>query len=759
MSSTAEIHNAFVMPSFQNKYGTGLNSPSEGSNSASWGELLVDKYNKKYSPRQDFLQTGTVFTNSVSVSTGTQKSQFYISAAAVNSEGIVPNNFYDRYNFTFRNTTKFFKDRMTMDVSGTYILQKDQNMVNQGVYGNPIVPAYLFPRGDDFDLVKVFERYDASRKIYLQYWPQGAGDYYMQIPYWIAHRNLRISDKHRYLLSANLSYNITDWLNVLGRIKIDNYSNDFEEKLYASTLTTLAQSEKGFYGKTRTLNKQTYADALVNINKTFNDFSLFANIGASFSHMKSDGMTISGPLERISNVFQSYNINRDMVEYNQSGWAEETQSVFASVELGYKSTYYLTLTGRNDWASQLANSSNTSFFYPSVGLSTILSEIWTMPEAINYLKVRGSFSSVGSPYPRGLTSLRYSYSRDQDMWNEKTHYPIKDLLPERTDSWEVGLSARLWRHVNVDLSLYTARTYHQTFDPQLSVSSKYETLYMQTGSVRNQGIELTAGYDNSWNDFRWSSAVVFSANRNKILELVNNRLHPETGEYITKEWLNVGGLGRAAFILKTGGTLGDLYSTTDLMTDSRGYIYVSPGGEVSLDPDTKQIKLGSVFPKGNLSWRNDFSWNNINLGFMFAARFGGIVYSATQAALDATGTSKASTVARDMGGVLINGSDMISAQNWYTVIGSQSGLPQYYVYSATNVRLQEASIGYTIPRSKLNDVMDITVSVVGRNLWIIYCKAPYDPESVATTGNYYQGIDSFMIPTTRSIGFNVRLKF
>ena len=114
---------------------------------------------------------------------------------------------------------------------------------------------------------------------------------------------------------------------------------------------------------------------------------------------------------------------------------------------------------------------------------------------------------------------------------------------------------------------------------------------------------------------------------------------------------------------------------------------------------------------------------------------------------------------QDNGGVLVNGRTLVDAENYFTKIGSESGLPQYYTYSATNVRLQEASIGYTIPRKWLGNVCDIQVSVIGRNLWMIYNKAPFDPESVATTDNYYQGIDYFMLPSTRNIGFNVKINF
>ena len=194
------------------------------------------------------------------------------------------------------------------------------------------------------------------------------------------------------------------------------------------------------------------------------------------------------------------------------------------------------------------------------------------------------------------------------------------------------------------------------------------------------------------------------------------------------------------------------------MRDANGNILVNNDGSVMIQ-NTEDIKLGSVFAKANLSWRNDFTWRDLNFGFMVNARLGGVVYSATQAALDLYGVSEATAEARDNGGVLINGNDVVDANRWYSVVAANSGLPQYYTYSATNVRLQEAHIGYTIRREKLLRFADLTVSLVGRNLWMIYCKAPFDPELTAYSGTYNQGIDFFMQPSSRNLGFSVKVKF
>ena len=374
------------------------------------------------------------------------------------------------------------------------------------------------------------------------------------------------------------------------------------------------------------------------------------------------------------------------------------------------------------------------------------------------MKLRASYASVGSPFRRYLANITHGWDNEGKIWDLATDYADTfNLKPERTDSWEVGLTAKLFDHFNLDVSYYHTVTKNQTFDPQISTSSGYKSFIIQTGKVQNQGIELALGYDNTWGDFSWASNYTFSANKNKIKELVTN-YRTSAGEIINKDRLDIGGLAKARFILKEGGTLGDLYSITDLHRDDNGDIKVTETGDVIVQK-SGDIKLGSVLPKANMAWRNSFKYKNFNASFMISARIGGIVYSATQAAMDNYGVSQRTASARDEGGVMINNGDIVDAEKWYTAIGSQSGMPQYYTYSATNVRLQEASIGYTFPKKMLWNVADLTVSLVGKNLWMIYNKAPFDPEAVASTGNYYQGVDYFMMPSTRNIGFNVRLKF
>ena len=776
-SAGVEIMNPFVLPRFQNRYGTGDLSSSVGSTVRSWGNLMNEANNPGYNPAKDYFQTGVTNTESVSVSMGNSKNQTYLSGSAIDSKGIVPNNGYHRYNFTFRNTTSFLEDKMHLDVGATYILQKDRNMINQGTYNNPLVGAYIFPRGNDWDAVKMYERYDMTRRLSTQYWPIGDAGMTMQNPYWINYRNLRENKKDRFMLNASLSYDILDWLSVSGRIRMDQSITNYTEKYYASTFTQLTElSNNGLYGISTMKDRQIYADALVNINKRFgDDWTLQANIGASISDMSYDALKNRGPIADgqitdekpgLANVFNVQNLsNSAKTSRMQEGWREQTQSIFGSAEVGYKGAYYLTVTARNDWPSQLAgpHSNRKSFFYPSVGASVVLSQIIpNMPKNLEYVKLRASYASVGTAFERYIANPQYKWNSSGLSWNTQTQYPMYDLKPELTNSFEVGLSMRFLKWFNLDVTYYHTNTLNQTFSPQISTGSGSSEIFIQSGNVLNQGCEFTLGFEKDWNIFNWASNFTFSTNQNKIISLAENVLNAATGEYFSVDLLDMNGLGRAHFLLKEGGTLGDLYSLVDYNYDSNGMIIINEDGTTTTNviTDAKDyVKLGSVLPKANLSWRNDFRVQNFNFGFLVTARIGGIVYSSTQAVLDYYGVSEASAEARDAGGVFINGGDCVDANKWFSSVGGSNPLPQEYTYSATNVRLQEASIGYTFPRKMLGNVCDLNISLVGRNLLMIYNKAPFDPEAVATTGNYYQGIDHFMMPALRNFGFNVRITF
>lgn len=766
-TSSAEFAKAFVMPEFQNTYG------SRPNDAVSWGEKQAST---GYEPT-DFFKTSATYTNSITLSIGNEKNQTYASLAATNANGLIPNNRYDRYNITVRNSSTALKDRLRMDIGAQYIIQRDQNMVNQGEYMNPLVGAYLYPRGLDWSDARYFEQWDEERGI-LTASPFPEGDYTMQNPYWVAYRNLRTSERKRFIVSLGLSFLIKEWSasekwDIGVRYRVDRTSQEYKDKRYVGTVATLMDggTKNGYFGLSSGYDMQNYVDVLTNLNKNIGeDWGLAVNVGASLTDQRNDMLFNQGPLrdDGLPNVFNVQNIEQgaQKAQFYQDGWREQTQSIFGSMEVSWKRLLYLTVTGRNDWASQLAGSKHKSFFYPSVGLSGILTDMlpesWRdkMYSSLSFAKVRVAYAQVASPFQRGLTVQMNTFSQTDKKWVKEGFYPLKDLQPERTNSFEVGLSTKWLRNIlSLDVTYYRTNTKNQTIRAAMSASSGYNYTYVQTGNVQNSGVELGLGATvDVGKNFTWDTYFTYGYNKNEIKELVKNVRNPQNPDepLFNKDELLKESFGNAQIILRPGGTLGDIYAKTDFVRDEHGNIDVSQ----DLKPRNEYLKLGSLLPDATMGWRNDFRYKQFSFGFMLSARLGGIVVSGTQAALDYSGVSKATADARDNGGVTVAEGIVIPAQKYYQLQGRPKDyLTQYYTYSATNVRLREAYISYNIPRKWLGNVLDLSISITGKNLWMLYNKAPFDPEAVSSTGNYAQGIDYFMMPSLRSFGFSVKAKF
>lgn len=744
ISNSSQFLSPFKMPEFQNSY---ANRPGEVR---SWGEKGGSPYGG-FEP-EDFFNTGTNIQNNVALTVGNDRNQTYLSVGTTNARGIIPDNKYNRYNFTMRNTTKFLDDKLTLDFSLSYVNQNDRNLMAQGQYFNPLVPLYLFPRGESFDAIRTFEVWDASRGIYVQNWNFGDA-LQMQNPYWVAKRMNRINHKHRYMTNASLKYQITPWLDVTGRLRFDRTNTKFEDQRYASTINLFAHSPYGFYKYENVADQALYGDLMANINKTLGDFSIGANIGGSFQRTQYEDEGYQGGLKAPSNLFTpnaidyaaATNDNRPIYGFNK----HYINSLFANAELGWKSMLFLTLTGRNDWDSALAGTKHESFFYPSVGMSAIISQMVQLPEFISYMKVRGSWASVGSAISPNIASRwRYVYNPASQSYSTVTYKFPETFYPERTNSWEAGLTARFFDNaLTLDVTFYQSNTRKQTFLRPITVGEGYSKEYVQTGNVRNRGLELSLGYNKTWGDFTWNSSLTYSMNRNKIIDLLED----------PNEVISQAGLNGANVILKKGGTMGDVYTYTDFARDNEGNIALDASGNVMRQTLSNPKYCGSVLPKGNIGFSNDFTWKGLNLGFLVTARLGGIVLSQTQALLDYYGVSQATADAREAGGIAVN-TGMVSAESYYSVVGGDNPIWSEYIYSGTNVRLQEAHISYNLPRKWLGG-MDLTVGLTANNLFMIYCKAPFDPETTGSTGTFYQGFDYFMQPSLRTLGFNIKLKF
>ena len=752
VSNTTLFSEPLLLPKFQHTYGV-----SDVGSYYSWGDKLVTP--SSYRPA-DFFQRGFNSNTSLTVSTGNEKSQTYLSLGNVSSYGIIPNNRYDRSNFTARNTVALLNGKMNLDIGFIGGLINEQNMISQGQYFNPLIAVYLFPPGDDFNRVKAFERYDPSRNLLTQFWPYGDNGLLMQNPYWVTQHDLFQNKKERYMTTLALKYNISNWLNISGRVKADK-DNEKDEKKFAASTNTLFASDDGYYSLNSLDTRQIYADVLANVNKTFKDkYSVTANVGASVEDVVYNQYLYGGKLLGVANLYTYANVNRSTSDMSQSGYHKQKQSAYGSAQVGYKNMVFLDLTARNDWASTLAESGSESFFYPSVGLSGVVSDLLHIKSnVLTYLKVRGSYSQVGNEPDPFLTIPTYALAGGYPI--TQTRLPNPNLKPELTKSWEAGFNVALFKGaLKIDATAYTSRTYNQFFEPTLSSASGYTSVIVNAGRVDNKGIEVSARFSHKFGKLNWSSYVTYSLNRNTIVQLLPGWTNPVTGEVVSLHELDMSGTGSYKMELKEGGSIGDIYVNT-LRVDEHGAIYVDPSSQTVVATPNNFVYAGNNNPKYNMGWGNDIKWKGIGLSFLFTARVGGIVVSNTQAIMDAFGVSQASADARDGGGAIVNGHP-IPAKEYYQVVGAgaSGGIASMYCYSATNVRLSEVSLGYDFPVNRwFKFVKGANVSLVGHNLLFLYNSAPFDPELTANTQTYYQGIDYFMMPSLRSVGFSVKFNF
>ncbi|MFT3902537.1 MAG: SusC/RagA family TonB-linked outer membrane protein [Niabella sp.] len=749
LNNSTAFMSPFVMPAFQNTYG-----PNEEGRFFSWGPKLATPSN--YKPR-DFFQTGNNITTGLSASIGGDKNQTFISGSVTNANGIIPNNKLERYNGYLKNTASLLKDKITVDFSTMYINQSEQNMVAQGLYHNPIVPVYLFPPGGDYDAIKVFERYDPNRNFPTQYWPWAGTELRTENPYWITNREFNSALTKRLLLGVSVKYNIYEWLNITARGRFDKTDIDLSTKRYASTDMFFAGYGGGF-GTGRSNSQMLYGDLIANVNKKINRLTLTGNIGTSRSELSFNrsSMSVRIPQGAVPNIFTTDNttITAENISLSagEPGQRSE-QSAFANAEIGYKNLVFVNGSYRVDWFSQLYFNEQSKLYvgYPSIGVSTVLTDVLkSKSPVLSYAKLRANYAEVGNPpniYDNGPQVFLIQGGTVNQ--NSPLHYP---LVPERTKSWEAGANLKFLRNkINLDVTLYSTQTLNQVFKIAQSTSSGgNSTFLLNAGRVDNNGIETALGYNGNIGALKISSNATFTLNNNKIHTLFSY-------DGVTVDSISMSSAGSYIQWQKVGGNISAIYTVGDrLKQDQDGYIItpLSTDGQHSM-------YVGNADPKYILGWNNNISYKNLNLGFLVYARVGGVGVSATQAMLDAYGVSKESADARERGYILINGAKYSNVQEYYSLMSSGlNGVLGYYVYDATNVRLRELSLGYTFPEKIAGKVIkSLKVALTGNNLFMFYNKSPFDPESTASTGTYYQGIDYFRQPSLRSVGFRINVLF
>ncbi len=742
-NSNTTFDNVLVMPELQDSYGM-----SDGG--YSWGA----KDGKAGHDPKDFFNTGVTTINSISVSSGKEKMQTYFSYANTHANGIVDENKLNKHNFNFRETVNLFGDIVNLDASVNLINQTVNNRPTPGgYYFNPLVGLYRFPRGEDINQYKDnFEIYNKDRNLMAQNWHKQP-DTWEQNPWWLAYRTPSEDIRNRVISSLTAKVKFTDYLNLQARGSADFTADKYEQHIYATTTPALAGSNGN--GRFITSDNQVtllYGDLLLNFNKDFNDFAVTATLGTSINHVKHQATLLDSRDDglEVANVFTLGNMLG--IGYLEETKGEtEQQSLFGTAQIGYKNYLFLDITGRNDWSSSLAytNSMNSGFFYPSVGLTAVISDMVSLPSQITFGKVRGSYSKVGNSIPAYMSYPTHKMAAGGSLiYNSEA--PFENLEPEMSSSVELGTEWRFFNNMlTFDFTWYKTNTKNQFFRLPAPAGSGYSWYYVNAGNIQNKGFEIVLGAHPINNgDFIWKNYFNFAQNKNEVIEL-----HPDM------DYFNFGNQTSSSYWMRmtVGGEYGDIYGIT-FDRDDNGNLILDDNGLPTKSTDFK--KIANANPDFTLGWNAQLTYKDFGLSFLIDGRFGGEVISMTQADLDQWGVSQASADARDAGYVEVYGHKFTDVQGFYNVVGGRDGISEYYVYSATNIRLRELALSYNFPKSIFGSVIKgASLSLIGRNLFFLYKDAPYDPDAVMSTGNDLQGVDVFGMPTTRSFGFNIKLSF
>ena len=753
LSSSTIFENVSNLPEFQYDYG------AQGSSVYNWS-TTKGSYQKGYI--NDFFQTGINTTNSVSISGGSDKTTAYFSYSNTSAKGVMPTNTYGKNNFSFNQSTKLLNDKLTVSSSVMFASELSNNRPGAGYYNNPLTGLYLFARQLDFaDYKKNYRVFDKDRNLYKMNWY--SNEEKQNNPFWELNSNTKFAKTNRVIASVKASYDLTSHLKFEARANID-YSDKIFDNRFLAGGNSVSVSSNGAWAYSKYTDQAIYSDGILNYNNTFGNLNVSAIAGASYQkNTFNDGMNVSNGGAQYTlqypNFFTFANMPYQVV-FNQTINNSLKQGVFANLTLGYKDMLFLDLAGRNDWASTLALTGNQSYLYPSAGVSAIISQMVKLPEAISFFKIRASLSQTANEVPFNVVNPMNSVSSAGDPTGNgsisyNTQVPFRTLKPEKIVSNEYGAEMRFLNgKFGIEFTYYNDLSTNQFLTLPAPSGSGYTSYYVNAGKITNKGFELTLNADVlKSSDFQWKTSVNFSQNKNKIVELIASNPNYQVG----------GDDEGFASIIKAGGSFNDVW-IYKFAKNATGQIILDANGVPT--KAATQEKVGNVNPDFLLGWNNTASYKNFFLSVLVSGKFGGVAFSKTEAFLDSYGASKRSADARASSTMPIDavqGSGKVTTIDpviYYSSIGDRNKIMEPYIYSRTNVRLAQFVLGYNLKIGNPNSIVKAAaVSLIGRNLFFFFKKAPYDPEQAMSTRNSMQSNDVFGVPSTRSYGINFKVTF
>jgi len=754
-TSSVAFDKAMMLPKLQNHYG--MSDEIE-----SWGER---ENITTGNPIPSFFRTGVTAIHSLSFMTGNERVQTYFSYANTMGKGILGKHELSKHNINFRETATFYEGRLKIDGNVNLLSQHVKNRpVPGGFYMNPLVGLYRFPRGMDITEYKEhFEVWSEERHLNVQNWHAPTEDF-EQNPYWIQERIMSRDQRTRAIVSLALNLKITNCFSVQARGNVDYVNDKFRQKYYASTAPALA-GNNGRYIDSGNEQVQTYGDVIGTYKGKFSDFSLDVSLGVSISRKKANELRYDSKTAslKFANVFNIANINMNTSAYisEQIDAIREMQSLFVTTQIGFRDYLFLDVSARNDWSSTLAYTSRESrgFFYPSIGVSCLMNRVLKLPEQVTSGKVRVAWSKVGNDIPLYITNpVAHVLAGGGIQASDAASF--EEMKPEMSLSVEVGTEWKFFdSRLHIDFTYYQTHTKNQFFKLPAKDGDEYAYRYVNAGNIQNTGVELMIeGTPVEIKNFSWKTGINYAFNKNKVV-----RLHAELPVF---QYGPYGFSSSFAMKLKKGGSFGDIYGKA-FKRDADGKILYETDGERQglpmIEGDGNTVKVGNANPDFTLGWTNAFSWKGLELSLLVDGRYGGKVLSQTQADMDMYGVTKVTGDARDRGYVILEGEKITNVKGFYkSIVGGRAGVTEYYMYDATNFRLRELALGYTFPKRWMEATKffrDVQLAFTARNLFFIYKEAPFDPDLILSTGNDNQAIEVYGMPTTRSMGFSLRVMF
>ncbi len=771
LNANISVEDVMFIPDFQNEYGQGTDGRvyqdlnELGGNS--WGAPLDGSQQIYYTGEQrnysaqpdnvaDFFETGVKSINTLSVDKGGENFSVRFSYTNNKTTSVIPESGLQSHNFNLRGVMDL-SDKWSVDSKATYFTQELNNRVNLGSEG---IMAYVYtmPRN---------VRIDDLRKYKPSLWsdPSMFGNEYNVIsyagqgksvgnPYWMLNEDVNDERRDRFLGFSKVTYEFNDWLSVFARVGGD---------VTNVRSSVIQQYGHHFFPKGRlnfgtNKNTEINADFLFMADRDLTDkLNLNANFGGNLSKRTSENMSVSGRDFKIPSPAFLNNTSTQSSTHSPLA-TKKVNSLYGSLSFAYDDFMYLDLTARNDWSSALAEDQR-SYFYPSASLSLLIDRFIDPDKNIfNMLKLRGSWAQVGND--TGTYQLFQTFSVAQDGYlgltvlNGPNIRLNPDLKPESVTSTELGFEANMFgNRLYADFSVYKIRTEDMIYDVAVAPATGYNFFRENVGEIENKGVEfLIGGKPFDTEDFTWDLSLNFSKNENKLVDLIEDL-----------EYSSLNSLGALSVRAYVGGGIGDLYGTT-WKTDDNGNLLVSAEGRPLAS--SEKVYLGNAQPDWQAGLTNTFRYKNLSLRFLIDGRFGGEIYSATSSYMDAAGVSERTLQYRN--GITVDAiNEATGEQNTVEITGQDywqavSGINSRYIYDQTNLRLREFALSYSFPKAFLGNsgINGASVGLIGRNLFFIYRDAEdIDPDSSIGTGLSGQGISLNNVPTIRSLGLNVNIKF